>query len=101
MPLLATAAVRIRKASTTALIEPLLSALGRGIANPAGASIQEGDLFSYALYLLAKWREPRAYPIRPAGPRLHEVELNKTSNPSKIPFVVGREGGSLWRSCHV
>lgn len=44
-----------------ALIEPLLSALERGIANPAGASIREVNLFSYALYLLAKWREPRAY----------------------------------------
>lgn len=26
-----------------------------------------------------------------AGPRLHEVELNKASNPLKIPFVVGHE----------
>src|SRR2546427_6231198 len=26
-----------------------------------------------------------------AGPRLYEVELNKASNPLKIPFVVGHE----------
>jgi hypothetical protein len=25
-----------------------------------------------------------------AGPRLQEVELNKASNPLKIPFVVGK-----------
>jgi hypothetical protein len=34
-----------------ALIEPLLSALDRGVANPASASIREANLFSYALYL--------------------------------------------------
>lgn len=45
-----------------ALIEPLLIALDRGIANPSGASDEEADLFSYALYLMARWREPRAYP---------------------------------------
>lgn len=45
-----------------ALIEPLLSAIDRGIANPTDASVQEGNLFSYALYLFAKWRETRAYP---------------------------------------
>src|SRR2546427_7441715 len=29
-----------------------------------------------------------------AGPRLHEVELNKASNPLKIPFVVGHENAA-------
>ena len=46
----------------SALVEPLLRAIDRGVANPAGASPEEATLFCYALYLLAKWREPRAYP---------------------------------------
>ena len=45
-----------------ALVEPLLLALERGIASPTGASPEEATLFAYSLYLLAKWREPRAYP---------------------------------------
>jgi hypothetical protein len=45
-----------------ALIEPLLQAIERGLANPTGLPEGEGMLFSYATYLLAKWREPRAYP---------------------------------------
>ncbi len=45
-----------------ALIDPLLSALERVIAGPSNPSISDATLFSYALYLMAKWREPRAYP---------------------------------------
>jgi hypothetical protein len=45
-----------------ALVVPLLGALARGIADPVGASKEDASLFSYALYLLAKWRETRAYP---------------------------------------
>jgi hypothetical protein len=45
-----------------ALVGPLLAALERGIADPMGASKEDASTFSYALYLLAKWREPRAYP---------------------------------------
>ena len=45
-----------------ALVEPLLAALDRGMANPAGASLEDVNLFAHALYLLAKWREPRAFP---------------------------------------
>jgi hypothetical protein len=45
-----------------ALVSPLLDALDRGMADPIGASKQDASIFSYALYLLAKWREPRAYP---------------------------------------
>jgi hypothetical protein len=44
------------------LVEPLLSALERGIANPSTSSEEESSLFCYALYLLARWRETRAYP---------------------------------------
>jgi Protein of unknown function (DUF1186)/SEC-C motif len=62
-----------------ALIEPLLSALERGIANPTSASIQEGNLFSYALYLLAKWREPRAY----------QHVIRWLSLPEEKPFEIG------------
>ena len=45
------------------LVGPLLGALERGIADPIGALSEDASLFSYALYLLAKWREPRAYPF--------------------------------------
>jgi hypothetical protein len=45
-----------------ALVQPLLEAIDRGIANPGDASTRDANLFSYALYLMAKWREPRAYP---------------------------------------
>jgi hypothetical protein len=45
-----------------ALVEPLLAALDRGMADPQGASTEETNLFSHALYLVAKWRETRAYP---------------------------------------
>ena len=45
-----------------AILEPLLRAVDRGIDEPKGASPMEATLFAYALYLLAKWREPRAYP---------------------------------------
>jgi hypothetical protein len=45
-----------------ALVEPLLEAIERGLGDPEGASEGEAALLCYALYLLAKWREPRAYP---------------------------------------
>jgi hypothetical protein len=37
-----------------------LSASSRG-TNPDSASRVDAQLFCYALYLMAKWREPRAY----------------------------------------
>lgn len=45
------------------LVEPLLQAIERGLANPTGLPEEDGMLFSYATYLLAKWRETRAYPL--------------------------------------
>jgi hypothetical protein len=45
------------------LLDPFLQALERGIAEPKSAPPGEAMLFSYACYLLAKWREPRAYPL--------------------------------------
>ena len=50
-------------AQREALTEPLLRAVERGISDPAGTPPGEGMLFSFATYLLAKWREPRAYPL--------------------------------------
>jgi hypothetical protein len=73
-----------------ALIEPLLRAIDRALANPSGASPEEATLFCYALYLLAKWREPRAYPY----------VLRWLSLPGEAPFdiagdVVTMSGGRI------
>jgi hypothetical protein len=56
------AALEAADGHRAALVEPLLRALEKGIANPSGASESQQSRFSYALYLFAKWREPRAYP---------------------------------------
>ncbi len=45
------------------LVPVLLRALERGVEQPKGTPTGEAMLFSYATYLLAKWREPRAYPL--------------------------------------
>ena len=45
------------------LVQPLLDVLERCVAHPDSASEEEAQLFCYALYLLAKWRETRAYPL--------------------------------------
>ena len=50
-------------AHRSALVDPLLRAIERGLADPAGATEDEATLFCYALYLCAKWRETRAYPL--------------------------------------
>jgi hypothetical protein len=57
------AALLAADAHREALVEPLLRAVERGIADPAGTPPAEAMLFSFATYLLAKWREPRAYPL--------------------------------------
>jgi hypothetical protein len=72
------------------LVEPLLRAIDCGLANPSGASQEEAALFCYALYLLAKWREPRAYPY----------VLRWLSLPGEAPFeiagdVVTQDGGRI------
>ena len=46
-----------------ALLGPLTAALERGLADPEGATEEDADLFGYALYLCATWRETRAYPL--------------------------------------
>jgi hypothetical protein len=43
------------------LVEPLLQVLERCVADPDLASEPDAQLFCYALYLMAKWRETRAY----------------------------------------
>jgi hypothetical protein len=43
------------------LVQPLLEVLERCVTNPEIASEEEAQLFCYALYLMAKWRETRAY----------------------------------------
>ena len=72
------------------LVEPLLRALDYGLANPTDASPDEATLFCYALYLLAKWREPRAYPY----------VVRWLSLPGEAPFqiagdVVTQDGGRI------
>jgi hypothetical protein len=72
------------------LIEPLLRAIDCGLANPSGGSPEEATLFCYALYLLAKWREPRAYPY----------VVRWLSLPGEAPFaiagdVVTQDGGRI------
>jgi hypothetical protein len=46
-----------------ALVDPLLRAIQCGLTHPLDATPEEATLFSYALYLLAKWRETKAYPV--------------------------------------
>jgi hypothetical protein len=72
------------------LVEPLLRALDCGLDNPSNASPEEAALFAYALYLLAKWREPRAYPS----------VIRWLSLPGEAPFdiagdVVTQDGGRI------
>ncbi len=55
-------ALESAEAYRAALVEPLLQAIERGIADPSGLPEGERMLSSYATYLLAKWREPRALP---------------------------------------
>ena len=45
------------------LVSPLLEVLERCVTDPDTASDEEAQLFCYGLYLLAKWRETRAYPL--------------------------------------
>jgi hypothetical protein len=72
------------------LVEPLLRAIDDALAKPSSASPEEATLFSYALYLLAKWREPRAYPS----------VVRWLSLPGEAPFHIGgdivtQDGGRI------
>jgi hypothetical protein len=72
------------------LVEPLLRAIETGLGNPSGASPEEARVFSYALYLFARWREVRAYPY----------VIRWLSLPGEAPFdiagdIVTRDGGRI------
>jgi hypothetical protein len=56
-------ALEAADAHRAVLLGPLLEALERGSRLGTEASDEEAQLFTHALYLLAKWREPRAYPL--------------------------------------
>ena len=45
------------------LVQPLLRLLERCVTAPDSASEADAQLFCYALYLMAKWREARAYQL--------------------------------------
>jgi hypothetical protein len=45
------------------ITDRLLAALEAGLAAPSDARGEVSQLFCHALYLLAKWREPRAFPF--------------------------------------
>jgi len=45
------------------LVQPLLQVLERCVTDPDSASDADAQLFCYALYLVAKWRERRAYQL--------------------------------------
>jgi hypothetical protein len=73
-----------------ALVEPLLGAIDDGLAKLSRASPDEATLFCYALYLFAKWREPRAYPY----------VVRWLSLPGEAPFeiagdIVTQDGGRI------
>ena len=61
------------------LIEPLLAVINRVVAQRENAPNEDFNLFSYAVYLLAKWREPRAYPGL----------IRWFSLPEEEPFIIG------------
>jgi hypothetical protein len=56
-------ALRSADAHRDILKQPLLAVLEHCVTHPDTASDEEAQLFCYALYLLAKWRETRAYPL--------------------------------------
>jgi hypothetical protein len=72
------------------LVEPLLRAIDAALAHPSSASPAETSLFSHGLYLLARWREPRAYPYI----------VRWLSLPGETPFDIGgdivtQDGGRI------
>jgi hypothetical protein len=55
------AALESADAHRDALVEPLLQAIDAGVADPENAPEPQALLFAYALYLMARWRETRAF----------------------------------------
>ena len=58
-PKAAFASADVRRAELT---DRLIAAVEAAVENAADASEEEAQLCAHALYLLAKWREPRAFP---------------------------------------
>lgn len=56
-------ALESANAHRAVLIQPLLQVLERCVGDPDRASEEDAQVFCYALYLMAKWRETRAYPL--------------------------------------
>ena len=56
------AALESADAHRDVLVEPLLEVLDRVTRDPDDATDAELSLFSHALYIVAKWRDTRAYP---------------------------------------
>ena len=87
------AALESADAHREALVAPLLAAVDRALDEPQDAPEEDAHLFSYALYLLAKWREPRAY----------EHVISWLSLPEEEPFDIGgdmvtQDGGRILAS---
>ncbi|HEX7778873.1 MAG TPA: DUF1186 domain-containing protein [Vicinamibacterales bacterium] len=72
-------ALRSADAHRSELIEPLLRTIDRAVREGEDASNEDLNLFSYAVYLVAKWREPRAYP----------GIVRWFSMPGEEPFIIG------------
>jgi len=72
------------------LVQPLLEVLERCADNPDTASEEEAQLFCYALYLLAKWRETRAYPLV-----IRWLSLSDAASTQLSGDVLTQDGGRI------
>lgn len=86
-------ALQSADAHREALVAPLLEAVDEGIARGLMADEEVACLFSYAMYLFAKWREVRAYP----------AAVRWLSLPGEGPFDIGgdivtQDGGRILAS---
>ena len=70
------------------MIEPFLQTIERILNQPDRATIDEAALFSYCLAFLAKWREPRVYPL----------VVRWLSLPGEAAFDVGGDTVTEWGS---
>ncbi len=61
------------------LVEPFLQVLERCVMDPETASDENAQLFCYALYLVAKWRETRAYSLVVRWLSLPDAESTRLS----------------------
>lgn len=70
------------------MVGPFLQAIERGLNDPKGTPPGDAMLFSYALAFLAKWREPRAYPL----------VIRWLSLPDGEPYDIGGDTVTEWGS---